>query len=144
MISPINLFSEDIDFDLKQAKHVAAWILKSASDEGQKVDEINYIFCSDNHLHSMNLKYLNHDSFTDIITFDLSDNQAVSSDIYISVDRIRDNAKGLGIDFESELHRVMIHGVLHLIGYGDKSLEEQTIMRSKEDYYLSLRTFFQT
>jgi len=91
----------------------------------------------------MNLKYLNHDSFTDVITFDLSDNQAISSDIYISIDRIRDNAKGLGTDFESELHRVMIHGVLHLIGYGDKSPEDQTIMRSKEDYYLSLRTFFQ-
>jgi len=143
LISPINLFSEDIDFDLKQAKRVSAWILKSASDEGQKVEEINYIFCSDNLLHSMNLKYLNHDSFTDVITFDLSDNQAISSDIYISIDRIRDNAKGLGTDFESELHRVMIHGVLHLIGYGDKSPEDQTIMRSKEDYYLSLRTFFQ-
>lgn len=143
MISPINLFSEDIDFDLKQGKHVSAWILKSASDEGQKVEEINYIFCSDNLLHSMNLKYLNHDSFTDVITFDLSDNQAIRSDIYISIDRIRDNAKGLGTDFESELHRVMIHGVLHLIGYGDKSPEDQTIMRSKEDYYLNLRTFFQ-
>ena len=143
MISPINLFSEDIDFDLKQAEHVSAWIVKSASNEGQEVEEINYIFCSDNHLHSMNLKYLNHDSFTDVITFDLSDNQAISSDIYISIDRIKDNAKNLGTDFESELHRVMIHGVLHLIGYGDKTLEDQTIMRSKEDYYLNLRTFFQ-
>lgn len=91
----------------------------------------------------MNLEYLNHDTLTDVITFDLSDNQALSSEIYISIDRVKDNAKDLGVDFESELHRVMIHGVLHLIGYGDKTPEDLEVMRSKEDYYLNLRTFFQ-
>lgn len=143
MISPINLFCEDIEFELKQAKDVTSWILSSASEESKEVEEINYIFCSDNHLHSMNVEYLKHDTLTDIITFDLSDNQAISSDIYISIDRITENAKDLGTNFESELHRVMIHGVLHLIGYGDKTTEDQTVMRGKEDYYLNLRTFFQ-
>lgn len=143
MISPISFFCEDIEFSLKQADSVSLWIENSISKEDKSLEEINYIFCSDTHLHSMNLEYLNHDTLTDVITFDLSDNQALNSEIYISIDRVKDNAKDLGVEFESELHRVMIHGVLHLIGYGDKTPEEQEVMRSKEDYYLNLRTFFQ-
>lgn len=90
----------------------------------------------------MNVEYLNHDTLTDVITFDLSDNQEVNSEIYISIERVKDNAKDLSTEFETELHRVMIHGVLHLLGYRDKSPEDQSVMRQKEDYYLTLRTFF--
>ena len=99
------------------------------------------MFCSDEHLLEMNRSYLEHDYYTDIITFDYVEENVVSGDLFISIDRVRDNAKTLGQSVREELHRVMVHGLLHLLGYHDKSKEEQVEMRSKEDYYLTLRNF---
>ena len=104
--------------------------------------QLTYIFCSDEYLHKLNVEYLDHDTLTDVITFDNADDSDIlEGDIFISVERVAENAKELGHSFRDELHRVMIHGVLHLLGYHDKDLLAQTAMRKKEDYCLSLRTF---
>ena len=100
---------------------------------------LTYVFCSDPYLHKMNVEYLNHDTFTDIITFNYCENTIISGDIFISVDRVRENALKYDVLFEDELDRVIVHGVLHLIGYNDKSKEEQAEMRGKEEFYLNLR-----
>ena len=104
--------------------------------EGKKLESINYIFCTDKALLEINRQFLAHDFYTDIITFDLSDSDAVQAEIYISVDRVKDNAAQLGVSFKSELHRVVFHGVLHLCGYKDKSKEQKHVIRRKEDFYL--------
>ena len=101
--------------------------------------DINYIFCSDNYLHQINFQYLDHDTFTDIITFDQSDKDQIEGDIFISIDRVHENANERNISFVNELHRVMIHGILHLLGYNDKTPKEKQLMREKEDECLSLR-----
>lgn len=143
MSPSIFFFSEDIDFKIKDEVEVTKWITSIIHSENFTIDNINYIFCSDMYLHKINLEHLNHDTYTDIITFDLSDNNSntICSDIFISIDRITDNSKINTTRFEDELHRVLIHGALHLMTYNDKTDDQKMIMRKKEDACLSLRTF---
>lgn len=111
--------------------------------ESKKIAGVNVIFCSDKFLHSLNTKYLKHDTLTDIITFDYSESDnAISGDVFISIDRVKENAKKYKVFFPVELHRVIIHGFLHLAGYKDKHIDEKQVMTSKEDYYLSLQPKF--
>lgn len=137
-MSDITFFSEEIDFQLKTEAAVKSWISEAILSEKKLVGEINYIFCSDEYLHKMNVEYLNHNTYTDIITFNYCEESFISGDLFISIDRVKENAKTFLKSFENELRRVLIHGVLHLIGYNDKSNEEIKVMRSKEDFYLSL------
>ena len=131
----LTFHTEDIDFELENTEKIEQWILQTIDEEGGTLSFINYIFCSDTYLHRINIEYLNHDTYTDIITFPYSD-ETIESDIFISIDRIHENAKTFNVTFERELHRVMIHGVLHLLGYGDKTEEEQKAMRTREDFWL--------
>jgi len=107
--------------------------------EGKRVGELNVILCSDEYLYKLNVEYLSHDTLTDIITFDYSESNIISGDLFISINRIRENAKAYSIKIIEELHRVMVHGVLHLCGYGDKTKEERKTMRVKENFYLAQR-----
>ena len=135
----ILFFSEGISFLLKNKKKLREWIIFSVQLEKKEPGDINYIFCNDEYLHDLNIKYLNHDTYTDIITFNYSENTCeVSGDIYISIERVKENAQKFEATFPEELYRVMIHGVLHLLGYKDKTRIDAQIMRDKEDYYLSL------
>ena len=135
----IRFFTEEISFILKDKNKLRKWIQVVIGNEGKLPGDLNYIFCSDNYLYKLNIEYLNHDTLTDIITFDVSeDADEISGEIYISIDRVKENAKKFKVPFYNELHRVMIHGILHLAGYHDKTPEEVSEMRSKEDYYLSL------
>jgi len=109
------------------------WINRVIVSEGFSAGQIDYIFCSDDYLLELNKEYLNHDTFTDIITFDYRDGNTISGDIFISTDRVEENAKKYDVAFSNELRRVMSHGVLHLVGFGDKSNEEKRIMREKEE-----------
>lgn len=137
---PIRFFSEDTDFELAHPRKTSAWINQTTRKEKSEVKEINYIFCSDSFLLGLNQDYLEHDTLTDIITFDYSiSKKALEGEIYISIDRVSENAFKFKRDFEEELHRVIIHGVLHLAGYKDKKPSDKAIMRKKEDTYLSLR-----
>jgi len=135
----IRFYSEEITFILPHKKKVREWISIALINEKKKSASLNYIFCNDHYLINLNKKYLQHDTLTDIITFDNSESlSAISGDIFISVERVRENSKLYHTSFFEELHRVMIHGVLHLIGYNDKTKSENEKMRQKEDYYLSL------
>lgn len=118
---------------VSQKNKVKSWIKSVAEKRGFKVGEISYIFCSDDYLLDINKTYLKHDFYTDIITFDYTDATKISGDLYISIDRIRDNAQELNLSFEQELHRVIIHGVLHLLGLKDKTEEEAKEMRKAEE-----------
>jgi rRNA maturation RNase YbeY len=120
---------------------VTAWLQFVLDEEDRELGEVSYIFCDDEYLYDINVKYLNHNTLTDIISFDYSLGKVVSGDIYISVDRVRENAEERGLKFADELNRIMVHGLLHYIGYKDKSERDKKAMRAKEDYYLSLRTF---
>ena len=111
-----------------------------AESEIRHLGAINIIFCSDNYILDVNQKYLQHDYFTDIITFDYCEGKTLSGDLFISVDSVRENSIFYGTEFENELNRVMVHGILHLIGYDDHSDEEQKVMREKENYYLEIRS----
>lgn len=135
----IRYFQEDTDFVFKHKLLNNKWLKFVAESEVRKLGEIGIIFCSDNYILDVNMKYLQHDYFTDIITFDYCERNTLSGDLFISVDSVRDNADFYGTEFEDELNRVIVHGLLHLIGYDDHSESEQKMMRSKEDYYLSLR-----
>lgn len=140
----ITYFEEDIKFKLKQKESIRGWIVNTINTEGYKLKSLSFIFCSDNYLLQINQQYLNHDTFTDIITFDNSDQGGlVMGDIFISVDRIRENATQLQITETDEMHRVMIHGVLHLLGYKDKNVDDKKKMTQKEDFYLQQRAFNQ-
>lgn len=136
----INFFSEDTDYQLDNSENVITWIEKVSSIYSSDIQLLNYVFCSDDHLLNINKEHLNHDYYTDIITFDMrdADGQPLEADIFISVDRVRDNAKTLGVSFQKELNRVIVHGLLHLIGYGDKTEHEAQEMRAQEDKCLSL------
>ncbi len=131
----LTFHTEDIDFQLDNTEKIQDWISQTIQEEGGTLSFINFIFCSDTYLHRINLEYLKHDTYTDIITFPYS-NETIESDIFISIDRIRENAKTFDVTFQKELHRVMIHGVLHLLGYGDKTEEEQQAMRDKENFWI--------
>ncbi len=136
----IRFFSEEIRFNLKGQRKTADWIKSVVLTEGKALRSVNIIFCSDAYLAEINKQYLKHDTFTDIITFNLSSApDQIEGEIYISIDRVKENALSLGFDFETELQRVIIHGILHLVGYKDKSSSQKSIMRKKEDASLSLR-----
>lgn len=137
----VNFFVEDVQFSLDNKNKVIDWLNYSIEKEGYELGELSFIFCSDQYLLKINQDHLKHDFFTDIITFDYKEGKIIGGDIFISIDRVNENAEALSQLFQNELLRVIIHGVLHIIGYKDKSPEEETLMRSKEDFYLSLRTF---
>jgi probable rRNA maturation factor len=137
-LATISFHTEDVSFDLSSKLLLKSWIKEVISRQGKKQGPVHYIFCSDEYLLGMNRQYLQHDEFTDIITFDYTEGNVVSGDIFISVDRVRDNAGDRKIDFLNELHRVMIHGVLHLCGFKDKTPKESTAMRNAEDGALEL------
>lgn len=133
----INFFNEDIDFKLKGKNNFKVWLKKVAEKEGFRVNSLNYIFCSDKHLHKMNLEYLDHDTYTDIITFDNSEDETIiEGDIFISIERITDNSRILNTQFEDETKRVIVHGLLHLCGYDDHSVEDKFEMRRLESEYI--------
>jgi probable rRNA maturation factor len=135
----IHFFYEDISFKVKNARKLKTWISNAVMKEKSSVKEVNYIFCSDSYLLTLNLDYLNHNTYTDIITFDNAESlNNLEGDIFISIDRVRDNASRFKVSFEQELHRVMIHGVLHLLGYKDKTSSQKSLMRKKEEACLSL------
>jgi len=137
----ITFQNEDIVFVLKEKRKHKKWLSKIALKEKFEIFELNYIFCSDEHLHKINLEYLNHDTYTDIITFDNSEDKKskkIEGDIFISIERVRENAKSYKTVFPDELNRVMAHGLLHLMGYKDKSSKDSVLMRSKEEEALAL------
>ena len=135
----INFFYEDISFDLKHKKVLREWIKSAIKAEGHSLDELNFIFCNDEYLLKINQEYLKHSTYTDIVTFDNSEVEgSITGDIFISIDRVRENASKFNVPEKEELHRVMIHGTLHLLGYKDKSKSEKALMTSKEDEYLNL------
>lgn len=135
---PIRFFSEEIEFKLASPGRIRQWIAKSALKEKRAIGEINYIFCSDRYLLSLNQQYLNHNTLTDIITFDNTEGKTISGEIYISTERVSENSIKYDVVMEKELRRVMIHGVLHLCGYKDKGATQKSVMRKKEDACLSL------
>jgi probable rRNA maturation factor len=138
----ISFHSADLSFKLDNMPAICNWITQSAKSEGKSISELSFVFCTDEFLHTINLQYLQHDTYTDIITFDYNQSSTViSGELYISLDRICDNALKYDVSAEDELHRVMIHGVLHLCGFSDKSSSKKKIMSNKEDFYLSLRNF---
>ncbi len=132
----INLESIDVEVPSFKVEPFVFWINSVVEEEGYGVGEITFVFCSDDYLLEMNRKHLDHDYYTDIITFDYVEGDVVSGDLFISLDRIGDNASLLNVQYEEELLRVCVHGVLHLCGYQDKSDDEERVMRRKEDYYL--------
>ena len=132
----IRFFTEDVKFNLPKKLLLKKWLKSVIEDYQKKVGDINFIFASDEYLYDLNIKYLNHDYYTDVITFSYNEGNKISGDIYISIDRVKDNAKKYSVDFFDELHRVMVHGVLHLLGYEDDTEEKKLTMRSKEDFYL--------
>ena len=135
---PIRFFYEEIEFKLPNPAKIKKWLTLSAKKEKRSIKEINFIFCSDSFLLALNRDYLNHQTLTDIITFDESSGMAIAGEIYISIDRVAENAHTFKCDFLEELRRVMVHGVLHLCEYKDKRTAEKTVMRKKEESYLSL------
>ncbi len=135
----IQFFTEEVDYTLKNKGIIRKWISDTITTEGfKKVQELSFIFCNDDYLLSINKQYLDHNTYTDIITFDNSeDEDIISGDIFISLDRTKENASLFNVAEANELHRVMIHGVLHLCGYLDESKEDKKLMTEKEDLYLS-------
>ena len=125
-------------FSLKTESEVVKCINALANQEMREIGDITFVFCDDNYLHKINLEFLNHDTYTDILTFDYSVGNELISEIYISLDRVSENAKKYSQSFENEIHRVVVHGVLHLCGYKDQQEEDKQIMRHKENHYLSL------
>ncbi|MCR5003368.1 MAG: rRNA maturation RNase YbeY [Bacteroidales bacterium] len=135
----VSYYTQDTNFTFKGRLLNNRWLKMVAESELKRLGDISIIFCSDNYILDVNMKYLQHDYFTDIITFDYCEGNKMSGDLFISVDSVRENALFYGTEFENELNRVIVHGLLHLIGYDDHTEEEQKIMRSKENYYLQLR-----
>ena len=136
----IDFFSETT-FNLKNPEKVASWISVIISNENLEEGELSYIFCDDEYLHKLNVEFLKHDTLTDIISFDNSLGNQINGDIFISVERVKENASTFNTTFENELHRVIIHGVLHYCGYKDKTKKDADLMRVKENKALSLRDF---
>ncbi|HWZ15834.1 MAG TPA: rRNA maturation RNase YbeY [Mucilaginibacter sp.] len=138
----IRFFEEGISYKIKNKLAVRQWITGTVQAEGNKITELSFIFCSDEYLLQINRQYLDHDTYTDIITFDNSTpGNGITGDIFISIDRIRENASKFNIPEADELHRVIIHGVLHLLGYKDKTPSDKKKMTFKEDFYLNKRVF---
>jgi len=138
----INFFTEDTAYQLKNKLPLKRWIKDTIKAEGYKLGELNYILCSDAYLLQINQQYLNHDTYTDIVTFDNSEEEGtITGDIFISVDRTQENSVKFDVAEAHELHRVIIHGALHLLGYLDKKPADKQQMTAKEDEYLALKTF---
>jgi probable rRNA maturation factor len=136
----IFFFQEEVSFNMKDKRKIREWIIKAAENEDFKIDIINYIFTNDNILLQLNTEYLKHITLTDIITFDMSEKEGeLSGDIYISIDRAKENAREYRVSLTNELNRLLVHGVLHLMGYKDKTHDEKEVMKEKEEYYLSLQ-----
>ena len=135
----VTYFNEDIIFSFKEKRLTSRWLQFVAGSEANKLGDVGIIFCSDNYILDVNIKYLGHDYYTDIITFDYCEGDRLSGDLFISIDSVRENASFYGVDFPTELNRVIVHGLLHLIGYDDHSEEDIAMMRAKENYYLGLR-----
>lgn len=138
----VRYFNEDIKFDFNQRLSNNRWLKFVAGSELKTLGNVNIIFCSDNYILDANMQYLQHDYFTDIITFDYCEGKTLSGDLFISIDSVRENSVFYGTEFRDELNRVIVHGILHLVGYDDHSDEDIKLMRSKEDYYLSFRNNF--
>lgn len=135
--SKVYFFSLGVKLTLQCKTRLKGFIESIFKKEGKRMSSLNYIFCTDKALLEINKQFLKHDFYTDIITFNLSESEKITAEIYISVDRVRDNAESLDVSFKSELHRVILHGALHLCGYGDKTKVQKAEMRCKEDYYLA-------
>ncbi len=135
------IYNSENEFLLENKNKLSKWIEFTLHQENKELGELNYIFCNDNYLLDINIKQLKHNTLTDIISFDFSLGEIISGDIFISTERVEENSLLFNNNFKDELHRVMIHGVMHYCGYKDKTELEKKLMRSKEDYYLSLRTF---
>ncbi|WP_372774531.1 rRNA maturation RNase YbeY [Mangrovibacterium sp.] len=135
---PILFYHEDVKPLKLERRKLKSWISSVITSEQKKTGSINYIFCSDDYLLQVNKEYLDHDYFTDIITFDYVEGDLISGDLFISVERVSDNARQYGVSFDEELRRILVHGVLHLLGYPDKQPEQKVIMTQKEDQYLAI------
>lgn len=135
----ISYYFQDTDFKFRDRRKTNEWLKLAAESEIRRIGNISIIFCSDNYVLDINQKYLQHDYFTDIITFDYCEGDRLSGDLFISVDSVRENSLEFGTEFKDELNRVIIHGLLHLVGYDDHTEKDIKLMRSKENYYLSLR-----
>ncbi len=135
----ISYYFQDTDFKFRDRRKTNEWLKLAAESEIRRIGNISIIFCSDNYVLDINQKYLQHDYFTDIITFDYCEGDRLSGDLFISVDSVRENSVEFGTEFKDELNRVIIHGLLHLVGYDDHTEKDIKLMRSKENYYLSLR-----
>ena len=135
----VSYFTEDIKFSFKEKRLTSRWLKLVAESEIRRLGDISIIFCSDNYILDVNIKCLQHDYYTDIITFDYCEGDRLSGDLFISIDSVRENAAFYGTEFADELNRVIVHGLLHLIGYDDHTEEDIKTMRAKENYYLSLR-----
>ena len=131
-------FNYESDFSLEQEEVYTSWIETIVESENKILGEISYIFCDDEYLHSINMQYLNHDTLTDIISFDYTEGDIISGDIFVSIERVEDNAKDFNVSFDEELKRVLAHGVLHYCGYKDKSEKDALLMRSKEEEKIKL------
>ncbi|MAP81622.1 MAG: rRNA maturation RNase YbeY [Aequorivita sp.] len=131
-------FNSENDFSLSNASTIKKWIEQTILNEGYELGEIHFIFCNDEYLHKLNVEFLNHDTLTDIISFDYRMGKEINGEIFISTDRVKDNANDFNVSFSNELHRVIIHGILHFCGYKDKSEEEANLMRKKEDEALNI------
>jgi probable rRNA maturation factor len=126
-------------FQIEKPEMISLWLHQVIEDEKKELGELNYIFCDDEYLHKMNVEFLDHDTLTDVISFDYTKGIIVSGDIYISTERVDENATEFDVSFADELHRVMVHGLLHYCGYKDKSDDDVVVMRAKENHYLSKR-----
>jgi probable rRNA maturation factor len=131
-------FNYEVDFQLHSEVQVNKWLSEVIKSESFKEGEINYVFCDDEYLLKLNVEFLKHDTFTDILSFDYSLGKELHGDIFISIERVKENAEDFNVGFETELKRVMVHGVLHYCGYKDKSEEEERVMREKENHYINL------
>ncbi|MEY3195404.1 MAG: hypothetical protein RIQ78_1501 [Bacteroidota bacterium] len=141
--TPIAFHFEDVTFELPDEQKLVSWLTSIAEQEEKALEEVNFIFCSDEHLRGINVEYLDHDYYTDVITFPYA-HDAVHGDVFISADRVRDNAAAQGVSFENELCRIMAHGVLHLAGYEDKTPEKKAQMTLREDFFLQSCPVFPT
>lgn len=137
----IRFSAQRVKLPIEDAAKVRAWLRATAREEEKNIEQLSYVFCSDDELLAMNIQFLNHRTLTDILTFEYEAEKPtqVCGEIFISLDRVRDNAKTFGVSFKQELSRVMVHGLLHLCGYRDKSAAEKKAMRAKEDQYLLLQ-----
>ncbi len=134
----IHFFNEDLPLPKLKKRLTANWLKEVILFEGKRVGEVSFIFCSDSYLLDVNNKFLDHDYYTDVITFDYVEGNVISGDIFISLDRISENSNSLNISFLDELNRIMVHGVLHLLGYKDKSKKDKSLMTEREDFFIKL------